>query len=115
MDLGDILKHGPRVSDVEINRRKRRHDIGVPQGVTAITENGLRIPCAVNFAGTERHDGRTLPVYKVLAELDWRTTRIIRVEIRKWPDNVVVLFDFGGEPGDLPPSWIKDIEWAEVK
>jgi hypothetical protein len=121
MDLGDIHKmvaaDNPLIRDVEIhvNREKRRTEIGVPQGVTAITEHGMRIPCAVNYAGTERHDDQTLPVYKILAEMDWRTTKLVRIEIKKWPDNIVMLLDFGGEPGDLPPSWVQEIEWAEVK
>ncbi len=112
MDLGDMM---PGVRDVEISRRKRRQEIGVPQGVTAVTEHGLRIPCDVRYHGTERHDGQSLPAYKIAAELNWRTTKLVRIEVKKWPDNIVMMLDFGGEPGDLPPPWVQEIEWAEVK
>lgn len=122
MDLGKFNygdpSRRPGIRDVEINREKRRAEIGVPQGVTAITEHGLRIPCDVRYQGTERH-GRhghqVLPVYKIAAELNWRTTKLVRIEIKKWPDNIIMMLDFGGEPGDMPPEWVQHIEWAEVK
>lgn len=117
MDLGNLrFPEQPGIRDVEINRQRRRREIGVPQGVTAITEHGLRIPCDITYDGTRRYGpGMAVPAYKIKAEMDWRNHKLIRIEVKQWPDNVEMVLDFGGEPGDMPPSWVHEIEWVEVK
>lgn len=116
MDLGNMsFPPNPEIRDVEINRRKRRVDVGVPQGVTAITEHGLRIPCEIYYEGTRRYGMQVVPAYRIKAELDWRNHKLTRIEVKRWPDNVEMVLDFGGEPGDMPPAWVHQVEWVEVK
>jgi hypothetical protein len=113
MDLGK--EHFAGIRDVEINKQKRKPKVDVPHGVTAITEHGLRIPCDVHYDGTERTGPFTvLPCYRIKAELDWRNIKLTRIEIENWPDNIVMVLDFGGEPGDVPPEWVSQVEWVEI-
>lgn len=84
--------------------------VDIPRGVTAITTSGLRIPCDVMYYGIEAGH----PRYRIIAEINWRTIQIVRVEIEHWPDGTMLVLDIGdATPGELA-EYSNNIEWADL-
>lgn len=83
-----------------------------PQGVTAVLTNGIRIPCQVIRNG---HDTEGYPKYRIVAEVDWRLHRVVRVEVRHWPDNVALALDLPGITPDEAAIYAAQVKWVEVK
>lgn len=82
-----------------------------PRGVTAVLHNGLRVPCTVIRDG---FDPGGAPKYRLVAEIDWVTYRIRRIEIAVWPDHTALALDVPGmSPGELQ-AYAQDIEWVEI-
>lgn len=59
----------------------------VPTRAIATLSSGIQIECAVIFNG-HMPDGQRK--YKVVAELDWSTANVVRVEVDRWPSDVYI-------------------------
>jgi hypothetical protein len=82
----------------------------VPQGVTAVLANGIRIPCQVLRNG---RDISGYPKFRIVAELDWRRHQIVRVEVEYWPDDTSLALDMAdATPGECG-MYASKIEWVE--
>lgn len=63
----------------------------VPEGVVAILDSGVRVPCTVRYDGMSTGQyGRPLRRYLVLAEIDWENYQIDILEIGALPGDVTL-------------------------
>ena len=83
-----------------------------PSGVTAVTENGLRIPCEVTPDGMDK-DG--YPKFRITAEVDWRRFQITRIEVTHWPDGTALALQLDGARQDEAARYSDRIQWIDLE
>lgn len=83
----------------------------IPRGVTAITENGLRIPCEFAPDGSDK-DG--YPKYRITAEVDWRRFQIKRIEVKHWPVGAALALQLDGARADEATRYSERIRWVDL-
>lgn len=57
-----------------------------PTRALATLSSGVVVECAVVYGGMFRGERR----YRVVAEIDWATVRVVSVEMDRWPPDVYV-------------------------
>lgn len=63
----------------------------VPEGVVAVLNSGVRVPCSVRYDGLQKSSfGYVLRRYLVLAEIDWENYQIDTLEIGVLPKDVTL-------------------------
>ena len=82
-----------------------------PCGVTAVTENGLRIPCEVKPDGMDK-DG--YPKFRITAEVDWRRFQITRIEVKHWPDGTALALVLPHSRPDEAWRYSDRIQWIDL-
>jgi hypothetical protein len=82
IDLGSLLSGGEMPE-----RPKRLVDVsGLPQPTRAwvFLSNGIQLDADVRYRGNIGTDRG----YRIIAELDWDTANVIRIEVDRWPPDV---------------------------
>lgn len=82
-----------------------------PRGVTAVTENGLRIPCDIRPDGMDK-DG--YPKYRIAAEVNWHRFHIARIEVEHWPDRTALALQLDGARPDEAMRYSNAIQWVDL-
>lgn len=108
MDIGELL--GDSLGSPEPKQPVDLTGLPVPTRAWVFLSNGIQLDADVRYRGmiNSRYRG-----YRIIAELDWETANVIRIEVDRWPPDVQFTLWF---PDTVPDERCKQlgrgITWA---
>jgi hypothetical protein len=93
MDLGDLLS-GNIIEPPPDDRPVDTSGKPCPTYAIARLSSGLAVECPVVYGGMMGRDRR----YRVIAELDWSTAKVVSIEVDRWPPDCFITLK-------VPESW----------
>lgn len=83
-----------------------------PDGIIAVLDNGLRIPCeAVEDGRTPEGEAK----FRIVAEgVNWREHQIVRVTIKHWPVDTALAVDIPGGTREQAQAYMARIKWIDL-